>query len=163
MKPKIKPCTECDNGKEVIIYFSKGTQGANPVHLCKMHNEMRKRNTAQAPVRTTKRPRQPTGEYALFQAIWAVRPHKSVVSGLPLHFNVSIFAHVLSKKQFPNYRLTDKNIQLLTPLEHHLWDQGTEEQRQKYAKVHNADWSILHKISDELRTLAQKNSNAKED
>jgi len=86
-----------------------------------------------------------------------------VVSGLPLHFNVSIFAHVLSKKQFPNYRLTDKNIQLLTPLEHHLWDQGTDEQRQKYAKVHNADWSILHKISDELRTLAQKNSNAKED
>jgi len=156
LKPKIKPCTECANGKEVIIYFSKGNQSDNPTYLCKMHNEMRKRNVIKPAPRTTKRPRIVTGEYALFQAIWAVRPHKSVVSGLPLHFSVSIFAHVLSKKQFPQYRLSDRNIQLITPLEHHLWDQGTEEQRKKYAEVHGADWSILHKISEELRTLAKK-------
>jgi len=57
-----------------------------------------------------------------------------------------------------------KNIVLMTPLEHHLYDFGTEEQRIHYAleleekskgKV-TADWQALKDLEDELKVEYRK-------
>jgi len=51
--------------------------------------------------------KKPTGEYALFLAIWGVRKHVSFISNELLAYTphnafwVNCFAHVLSKKQYP--------------------------------------------------------------
>lgn len=149
MKPKVLPCTECNTGKPVIIHFSKGVHSPNPTHLCKRHNEVRKGKES-APKFRALSPK-PTGELALFTSIWHTRKHESFISGKKLHeFNVSFFAHVLSKKQHPKLRLFDRNIVLLTPEEHTLYDQGTEDLREKYAQRTGADWSKLYKLKEEL-------------
>jgi len=103
-----------------------------------------------------------TGESALFDAIWKTRPHISFVSNKTINIEYhsdlwfSLFAHVLSKGTYPNFRLLDKNIQLLLPEEHTLYDQGTEEKRQKYAQAcenegGGCDWQKLFDLQEELK------------
>ena len=66
---------------------------------------------------------------------------------------VNCFAHVLSKakNQFPKYMLYKSNIQLLTPQEHFLFDQGYAEQREKYANGRNCDWKKLYAFKESLK------------
>ena len=113
-----------------------------------------------------KKKRSPTGELNLFKEIWKERPHQSELSGkrlfvyqdpdtkeLDIGQFVLFFAHILSKKMYSKFRLRKDNIFLLTPKEHHLLDQGTEEQRKEYALQNNCDWNIIYKKSDELKQL----------
>lgn len=98
-----------------------------------------------------------TGEKALFDEIWIERQHKSFLTGHNLDkyygtdFYVNLFAHVLSKKKYPKFRLLKDNIVLLSPEEHMLFDQGTEEQRKKYQdKYVWVDWESLFSLRDQL-------------
>ena len=64
----------------------------------------------------------PTGELALFQAIWDNRPNFCAVCNEPLgEFNISYFSHILPKGAFPKFRLYDKNIMLKCEYHHHIW------------------------------------------
>ena len=86
----------------------------------------------------------PTGEKILFEAIWQTRPHKSQLSGKPIHNPMpGNFAHLHAKGKRPDIRLLDTNLCLLTLEEHFLLDQGTIAQREKYAKENNCDWSVI--------------------
>lgn len=106
-------------------------------------------------------------EVALFTLIELHRRPISFVSGVYLrdHLNsmmrLNCFAHVLAKGQnkYPFFRHYAKNVVLLTPDEHQMFDHGTEEQRQQY-KIemegrtggrHTADWQKLKDMEDELR------------
>jgi len=108
----------------------------------------------------------------IFNVIWKTREHKSFLTGAwlrdyqntPFFFNC--FAHVLAKGQnkFPYFRFYYKNIVLLTPGEHALLDQGTEEARITYAlEVEEktggkgtADWAKLKALEEELRIEYKK-------
>lgn len=92
-----------------------------------------------------------TGERALFDAIWSMREHTSYLTGKKLDcysetFYLNMFAHVLPKGKYPDFRLFDKNIVLLTPEEHYLLDFGTEEQRQRYSDR----WYLIDDLKEVL-------------
>jgi len=111
-------------------------------------------------------------ESTIFHILWKIRPQKSFLTGMwlrnfegtPLWYNC--FAHVLAKGQnkFPHFRHYMKNIVLLTPGEHALLDQGTEESRISYALdveertggKGTADWAKLKALEDELRAEYKK-------
>jgi len=77
-----------------------------------------------------------------------------------------MFAHVLAKGQnkFPYFRNYLKNIVLLTPGEHALYDDGTEEARILYSKeveaasggINKADWAKLEALKEELKAEYKK-------
>ena len=49
-----------------------------------------------------------------------------------------------------NKKIYEKNIVLLTHDEHTLFDFGTEEQREQYARLTGADWNKLYNLREEL-------------
>ncbi len=90
---------------------------------------------------------------AFYQEIWEEREHVSFLTGFPLSFSISNFAHVLAKGhgKYPWMRWYKKNIVLLTPHEHFLYDMGTEELRFMYKKNNpSADWDRLFELRKEL-------------
>ena len=104
-----------------------------------------------------KKGKKATGELELFMRLWEDRTHVSFLSGIPLgEFNVSLFAHVLSKKQYSNFRLFDKNIILLTEYEHHILEQGTMDSRARYQQEvremgYDCDWLCITDLADKLK------------
>lgn len=104
-----------------------------------------------------KESKQASGQYQMFLEIWDERPHVSFVSGQPLDkyyggkLFVNMFAHVLSKGAFPNFKLKKENIVLLTPFEHTLYDTCSENMREAYGIQHNADWNKLYTLKDDLK------------
>lgn len=101
--------------------------------------------------------RNATGELGLFKKIWEEREHKSFISGINVEpFDVRNFAHVLPKGKYPSLRLDRENIVLLTPVEHTLFDQHTEKDREKHREEmyhkHGAyvDWEKLYELKEEL-------------
>jgi len=103
--------------------------------------------------------RQPTGEYALFKEIWQTRPHVSFLSGREIRTPYpNNFCHVLAKakNKYPNFKLFDKNLILLTETEHFLYDNGTMDSRAKYViecqlDGYICDWSKIWDLRDELK------------
>lgn len=89
-----------------------------------------------------------------YYAIWGERPHISFISGKPIYsFSPVNFAHVLAKGQgkYPKFKFYKKNVVLLTFEEHTLYDQGTKDQREKYAKKNPAcDWGKLDRLKEQL-------------
>ena len=105
--------------------------------------------------------RKPTGEKVLFDKLWQDLPHVSFLSGVDLNTFVRtpyfyhMFAHVLSKKQFPDQRLNQDNIIFLSPSEHRMLDQGTIKERKYYVEVMKelgieVDWDRIEKLKNEL-------------
>ena len=96
----------------------------------------------------------PKGEKAFFFYIWlSTHPsdRKSIVSGKSIdHFDVRCFAHVLGKGAYPKLRLYRKNITLLTPFEHKLYDHGSQEERDQYAFENNCSWNQLEQLAEDL-------------
>lgn len=90
-----------------------------------------------------------TGEYVLYETIWATRPHVSWLSGAELgeELNVMCFSHILSKGAYPGFRLYDKNIILKTPQEHHDWHNIL---REKLLEK-NHDWQKVFDLEQELK------------
>lgn len=152
-KPFRATCSEC-NTEQWIEHKKK--------NLCRDCNTLRKQqlkgNKDKRNLSTFKKKSKPTGEMALFQSIWASREKKSYLSGKELKnyegtsFFPNLFAHVLSKakNRYPKFKLFEKNIILLTPDEHYLYDFGTEEQRNKYAQEHGCSWAKIYELKDEL-------------
>lgn len=109
---------------------------------------------------------------AIFKQLWLLSDKKSIISGLylreymdsPYFFNC--FAHVLAKgqNQYPYFKFYARNIALLTPGEHALWDQGTEDQRIAYAldieeKTNGkarVNWGLLEALRDDLKEEYKK-------
>ena len=104
-----------------------------------------------------------TGELRLFKWIWSTTNRRSWISGRSLGvFSVNFFAHVLSKKQFPHFRLYLGNIKILSSTEHNLLDAGTQEQRIFYAKrVKSCNWDRIYTLQGELRELYDRTFPAK--
>jgi hypothetical protein len=71
-------------------------------------------------------PKKVTGEGVMFRTIWNTRPHVSFLSGEKLGNDAYpwMFAHVLPKKKYPDFRLRLENIVLLTWEEHDRWDKA---------------------------------------
>lgn len=81
----------------------------------------------------------------------------------------SMFAHVLPKGNYPELRLHPLNIILLTPEEHHLWDQGSFKEQEEYEKAHPGArfelldnyrkwlYNSLVKKQDDINPIVQKN------
>lgn len=79
----------------------------------------------------------------LFEFVWNTRDHLSEVSGKPLPYKGHpqhhwIYAHILAKGPYPQYKLNPENIILLTPEEHDLQEtflefrERKEKLKQKY-------------------------------
>mgnify|MGYP006935522973 CR=1 FL=1 len=89
-----------------------------------------------SPWPTSSKPKAPTGEIALLDRLMEERGPFSEISGVPLppkgtpqyHFCLS---HILSKGEYPELRLEDFNVILITPAEHRLW--------------HEAKWTLKDK------------------
>jgi hypothetical protein len=108
----------------------------------------------------------------LFKQFWLMSNKKSFVSGLFLrdYLNTALFlncfAHVLAKapNKYPYFKHYARNIVLLTPGEHALWDQGTEEARISYALEveaatggkSTADWAKLKALEEDLKVEYKK-------
>jgi hypothetical protein len=105
-------------------------------------------------------------EIVIFKLLWGILPRKSFITGLWLRefentpFFFSMFCHVLAKGQnkYPYFKHYMRNIVLLTPLEHHLYDNGTADQRISYAleveeasggKI-TADWGRIEALRQDL-------------
>jgi len=89
-------------------------------------------------------------QVSMFKYIWNTTKHKSYLSNHYLNYNegdefwYNLFAHVLSKKQFPLFKLNQENVILLTPYEHTLLDHGTKAQRDKYSSNW---WAVKEKAT----------------
>ncbi len=108
-------------------------------------------------------------QIALFKEIWIRSDKRSYITGLhlrefqstPLFLNC--FAHVLAKGQnkYPRFKYLAANIVLLTPAEHALLDQATEEARISYALdieqrtrgTQTAEWDKLKDLEEKLKKL----------
>jgi hypothetical protein len=106
------------------------------------------------------KPKEATGEKVLFTALINTRKHVSFISGLPIsNIDHNNCVHVLAKgkNKYPKFKLYDKNIVFLTREEHHLYDNGTHDQRKDYTAsqfLRNniiVDWKKLFDLRDELK------------
>lgn len=108
----------------------------------------------------------------VFRFRWINSSKRSFLTGAWLRtyentpFFWSCFAHVLAKGQnkYPYFKNYCRNICLLTPFEHHLYDNGTAEARITYSqeveeaskgKV-KADWSKIDTLAEELKEEYRK-------
>lgn len=133
IKKKVGLCLDC--GKEMFLIAGR----------CQYHYWMHRKK-----LKYENRP----SLFELFEQIWEERPHVSYLSGKPLgKFSVSYFAHVLSRKRFPCFAYRADNIVLLTVEEHMMFDQGTIEQRELYAKKNSLSWDKLFALRDELSKI----------
>ncbi len=110
----------------------------------------------------------------IMDEICETRPPVSFVSGMNLksyldcYLRYNCCAHVIPKAghlrlKFPNkesrirHLVTNpENMVLITPMEHHLIDHGTEDARKKYEKVWNCDFSKFYDLKESLITKIQK-------
>lgn len=90
--------------------------------------------------------RKVTGEAELFKEIASKRKRVSFISGAKIdpvyHYNC---AHVLPKKNYEAFRLYEKNIVLLTQVEHELWDQG------RHKIKDNPAWKKMFDLEADLK------------
>lgn len=112
-------------------------------------------------------------ELQLFKYIWHKSNKRSFISGLVLRdfegtdLWHNMFMHVLPKGQnkYPHFKYYGRNIILGTPNEHHLLDNGTEDQRISYALdveeksggKNTADWAKVKALEEELKLEYKKN------
>jgi len=92
----------------------------------------------------------------LFMHVWNTRKHVSEISGknldtVPDFLFFNCFMHILSKGKYPKFKLSEKNIMLGTPLEHHLIDFGTEKERKEYEKENNCSFAVFYDKKEQLK------------
>lgn len=132
--------------------------------FCRYHQHLRTDKKLK-PINKTriKRNYKPTGEGILFKSIIETRRNYSFLSGLNIVDIDGVIDnnnchHVLNKKDYPDFRLYDRNIILITKEEHSLIHFGTIDKRKEYEKrimelygmaVH---WEKLEQIKNELIT-----------
>jgi hypothetical protein len=79
--------------------------------------------------------------------VWFLTGEKVLLEDL----TATNFAHVLPKGRYPRFRYFPKNIVLLKPMQHHIFDKGTCDQREKRQKLHpNENWKALYELQADL-------------
>lgn len=136
-------CTQC--GADDVMIVKRMASGI----LCQGCN--RKRLDKDKPKISPKSSfvrKEPTGEGALFLAIFNTRPHVSFVDKSYLGDEPCawMFAHVLNKKNFPLFRLYDKNIVMLTFDQHYALDFGSQEELKRLP-----EWKPLFELKEKLK------------
>jgi hypothetical protein len=91
--------------------------------------------------------RKKTGEYELFLKIYAEKKGLCEITGKQIPFNVSNFAHILSKGAYPGFRLNPENILHVTPEIHGLYDNSDKETL--LGRYPNA--GVFYQLKDKLR------------
>ncbi len=146
--PKKKICKGC--GDEDFIWargMCKKCASKNP--------KPKKTNIRETP---KKEKVKPTGELALFQAIWNTRPHFCTLCNEPLgEFSVWYFSHILPKSTFKRFRLYEKNIVLKCAAHHHDYE------TKAYSDlIKDSRWLPIFNLKEELReeytTITQSTS-----
>jgi len=134
MIPKKKICKECSSEQYI---WARG--------MCKQcaSRNPKPKSGLKEPVK--KESFKPSGELALFQSIWAVRPHVCAVTDEPIEFNVWCFSHILPKGKYPKFRLYEKNIVLKSPDMHHKWETTAHSTLAKDVK-----WKPILALREEL-------------
>lgn len=136
----------------------------NPVfshNYCKWHYKGAKEKREKYPEYIPNTESEITSQVDLFRKVWESRPHFSEISGEPLErYNgvnllLNCFAHILPKGRFPLFKYREENIILLTPEEHHLFDFGTVEQRERTGK----NWDKLYQKIEYLKVEYTKFTN----
>ena len=140
---KKKVC-KCGCGEEGYIYARGFLRDCDKRINPHKHGLAPKPKTASKIIKNSIK--KPTGEKALFEALWATRPHVSFVSGERVEPIAHTFAHCIPKGLYPKSRLYDKNIVFLTPQQHYEFDFGTEESQRKLG----GDWDKLYTLREEL-------------
>ena len=96
-------------------------------------------------VKTTVRAGKPNKDHLFFKQIWKERPHKSEISGRYLGKEASsaFFHHILPKNKYPEFRLDEENIILLTIDEH----ANVESDMYKYDKINTIRTYLINKYN----------------
>jgi hypothetical protein len=148
IKYKRGDCIDCPKSKNPQYLYAKGR--------CKFHYDLNrskerreKKKTQQADTGVLR------GELELFEKLWAERPRVSFLTGEPIKISRSskfwynIFAHVLSKKKYPQFRYEEWNIVFLTPDEHYSFDFRTED---KQEELHpECNWVKLREYREQMK------------
>lgn len=106
----------------------------------------------------------------LCNTLWAVSSKKSIVSGLWLRsferteLFSNLFLHVLTPDKYPCFTFYYGNVILVTPGEHALWKQASEEERIQYSLSleeqskgkATADWGVIKRLEASLDVLYKK-------
>lgn len=97
-------CYKCTSDREVSLI-----KGLCQRHYWASRKEVHRLKLYKKPVKKS-----PTGERALFVEIWQQRVHLcQVCSKTIAHPKIHNFAHLLSKKSYPRFRLYKENILIL--------------------------------------------------
>lgn len=152
-------------GREMWLYSGGLCKRCYILAQSKISSKTKKERNAKIPEIL----RDAESEVSLFMDVWSNRARPDPITGELKHYsdlsNIEIkinmgddlwyncFAHILSKAQgkYPFFKLYEKNIALLTPEEHTLYDHGTESQRYFYAKTNNCSWKKIHDAALKLQ------------
>jgi hypothetical protein len=146
---RIGTCSQC-GAEEAIIVKRLPSLG----ELCCDCNRKRLDSNKVSRSAPTRKPTsKPSGEGALFQALWNVRPHKSFITGESLGDEAKtwFFAHVLPKSTYPEMRLYDKNIVFLTLEQHEIWDRTDREEARADIR-----WDKMFELEEQLKEEVRK-------
>ena len=133
LKPKKGRCKDCN--RETLLIAGR----------CKTHYWLYRKSL--------KKEKSGRDLLSFYKEIWQERQRLSYLSGEPLYeFNVSCFAHVVRKSRRSDLIYNKENIVLLTPYEHHLFDNGTHAQREIYAQKKGCNWLTLYDLQEILLT-----------
>lgn len=94
-----------------------------------------------------KKARKTTGELKLFLKIYAERNGLCEITGEPIQFSPSCFAHILAKGAYPGYRLNPENIIMVKTRIHELYDNSSKERLlQEFPEA-----KVIYEMKDKLR------------
>lgn len=87
-----------------------------------------------------------TEMHKFFLIIWEKRPHISEISGdwLGKEASTLFFHHILPKSKYPQFKLSEENIILLTPNEH----QNVEQDIYRYEEINRRREELLEKYNE---------------
>ena len=96
-------------------------------------------------VKPTVRAVKPNKDHLFFKRIWKERPHKSEISGKSLGKEpLSVFFHhILPKNKYPEFRMDEENIILLTVDEH----ANVEADIYRYDKINTIRKYLINKYN----------------
>jgi hypothetical protein len=92
------------------------------------------------------------GEWEMFQYIWDTRVHKCFVTGESLDryegtdLFPNLFAHILRKSLYKEFRLNINNISLVKPEVHHHFDNATLDSILKFEAQHKCSFRGLFEL-----------------
>lgn len=93
----------------------------------------------------------------LFNYLWEIKPHVSEISGEPLHPKGHWkwhwqFAHICEKSLYRKIKLSEDNIILLTPEEHHFFEHFKLKDKNKPMYLNHAEnWEKLFAKKEQMK------------